>query len=174
MSNWGTLNHHHPFCYYWILRTPIICRKIKWLSNFFIEIENGYQESRKSNYYVAKMRVGCKNPDFLCRIGNDTFAICTHLFLRAKLLDSIYSTLDEVGWWGEMKKRTQKIKLHLEICIFMIVKPVLQLLPAEMFSSTVVATLFQTTSSSGSIRGDAKVSSFSTKVSMKLRHFWLC
>ena len=46
MSNWGTLNHHHPFCYYRILKTQIICREMEGFSHFFNEIENGYQESR--------------------------------------------------------------------------------------------------------------------------------
>ena len=124
MSNWGTLNHHHPFCYYRILKTQIICREIKGFSHFFIEIENGYQESRQSNYYVAKMRVGCKNPDFLCRIGNDTFAICTHLFLELNFWTQYILLQMKQDGVGGNEKRTQKIKLHLEICIFMIVQPV--------------------------------------------------
>ena len=124
MSNWGTLNHHHPFCYYRILQTPLICREMEEFSHFFNEIENGYQESRQSNYYVAKMRVGCKNPDFLCRIGNDTFAICTHLFLELNFWTQYILLQMKQDGVGGNEKRTQKIKLHLEICIFMIVQPV--------------------------------------------------
>ena len=38
MSNWGTLNHHHPFCYYGILKTPLICRKIVKSKDFLISL----------------------------------------------------------------------------------------------------------------------------------------
>ena len=122
MSNWGTLNHHHPFCYYRILQTPLICREMEEFSHFFNEIENGYQESRKSNYYVAKMRVGCKNPDFLCRIGNDTFAICTHLFLELNFWTQyILLQMKQDGVGGNEKKdsknKTSFRNMHFYDCV---------------------------------------------------------